>query len=221
VAGVNFLVTFHRKDAEFLHHMKRTYRDDFIKFARTPGFLLYEMGDHLIDGYRRAIGQIADKVEQVQLKLFGQVDDEIFRYVSDLTSDILAFRRLNMASRELLHQLGTRKSPFVSDSTQPFLESMAGTVMRLGGDLTTEREVLNETLNLYMGMVTHRTNKVINRLTVISIIFLPLSFLCGVYGMNLKGMPEMEWEYGYTAFWTVVILLAGGLLLTMRRLRWI
>ena len=72
-----------------------------------------------------------------------------------------------------------------------------------------------------MGMVTHRTNKIVNRLTVLSVIFLPLSFLCGVYGMNLKGIPEMEWDYGYPLFWCVVIALAGTLLLMMKRLKWI
>jgi hypothetical protein len=102
----------------------------------------------------------------VQLQLFGQVDDDIFRHVSLLTQDILVFRKIVLASRELMHELASRKSAFVSETTQPFLENMAGALERLGGDLTTEREVLNETLNLYMGMVSHRTNKVVNRLTV-------------------------------------------------------
>jgi magnesium transporter len=221
VLGERFLVTFHRRDVEFLRLMRRTYREDFLKFARSPGFLLYEIGDHLIDGYKKTLQRVAEEVEKVQLQLFGEVDDGIFKHVAELTSDILQFRKIVMASRELFHELASRRSEFVSETTQPFLESMAGTMERLSGDLTTEREVLNETLNLYMGMVSHRTNKVVNRLTVISVIFLPLSFLCGVYGMNLKGIPETEWDYGYPAFWTLAILLSGVLLLLMRRYRWV
>jgi magnesium transporter len=120
-----------------------------------------------------------------------------------------------------MHELSSRKSPFISETTQPFLESMAGTMERLGSDLTTEREVLNETLNLYMGMVSHRTNKVVNRLTVISAIFLPLSFLCGVYGMNLKNIPETRWEYGYALFWLVALGISATLLVVMRRRNWL
>ncbi len=221
VLGQHFLVTYRRREADFVKQMRRTYREDFRKFARSPGFLLYEIGDHLIDMYRRTLQGFADAVEQVQLKLFGEVDDGIFRHVSTLTQDILVFRKIVLASRELMHELTSRKSPFISETTQPFLESMAGTLERLGSDLTTEREVLNETLNLYMGMVSHRTNKVVNRLTVISTIFLPLSFLCGVYGMNLKGIPETEWTYGYAFFWAVALIIAGALLVLMRRRQWL
>lgn len=216
-----FLLTFHRRDAAFLKQMRRTYQDDFQKFAKSPGFLIYEIGDHLIESYRRTLREFSDSVEQVQLKLFSTVDDDIFRHVAALTQDILLFRKIVLAARELLHELASRRSHFVSETTQPFLANMAGTLERLGGDITTEREVLNESLNLYMGMVGHRTNKVVNRLTVISVIFLPLSFLCGVYGMNLSNIPETSWKYGYPTFWCVAVFIAGSLLIFMKRRNWI
>ena len=221
VLGEKYLVTYRRHPAEFVKQMRRTYREDFLKFARSPGFLLYEVGDHLVEMYRRTLRAFADEVEQVQLQLFGEVDDTIFRHVSMLTQDILVFRKTVLASRELMHELASRRSPFVSETTQPFLGSMAGTLERLSNDLSTEREVLNETLNLYMGMVSHRTNKVVNRLTVISTIFLPLSFLCGVYGMNLKNIPETTWDYGYAAFWALALCIAGTLLVVMKRRNWL
>jgi magnesium transporter len=221
VLSARFMVTFHRRDAEFLKQMRRTCREDFQKFAKTPGFLLYEIGDHLSDRYRRTLQSFADSVEQTQLKLFSEVDDVIFKKVADLTADILVLRKAVMAARELFHELAARKSPFVPEATQPFLQNMAGAMERLGGDLTTEREVLHEMLQLYMGMVSHKTNKVVNRLTVISMIFLPLGFLCGVYGMNLKNIPETGWEYGYLFFWLLVVLLSCGLVLFMRRRKWL
>ncbi len=221
VLAKGFLITFHRKDSDFVRQMKKTYREDFLKFAKTPGFLLYEIGDHLTERYRRALHNFAEAVEQTQLKLFGEVDDQIFRHVADLTSDILVLRKITLASRELFHELAARKSPFIPEGTQPFLENLAGALDRLGGDLTTEREVLNETLNLYMGMVSHKTNKIVNRLTVISTIFLPLSFLCGVYGVNLQGVPEFSWKFGYLFFWMLCVVIAGSLLLWMRKRSWL
>ncbi len=221
VLGERFLVTFRRRDAELISQMKRVYREDFLKFARSPGFLLYEIADHLTESYRRALHDFSTAVEQVQLKLFGEIDDTIFREVSTLTQDILGLRKVIMASRELMHELASRRSLFVSETTQPFLENMAGTLERLSADLTTEREVLNETLNLYMGMVSHRTNKVVNRLTVISVIFLPLSFICGVYGVNLQGVPEFGWKNGYLYFWILCGVIAVGLLIFMRRRKWL
>lgn len=220
VLGSKFLVTVHRQHVGFLDHIRRTYREDFLRFAKSPGFLLYEIGDHLVDAHRKTLRELTAEVERVQSSLFGVVDDEIFRRVSGLTTDLLAFRGVVRTARELLHQLATRRSPFVAETTQPFLATMAGTLDRLSDDLLTERDTLTESLNLYMGMVGHRTNRIVSRLTVISVIFLPLSFLCGVYGMNLK-IPEAEWEYGYAAFWLVVIAIVGGLLTMMKRKKWI
>lgn len=219
--GERYIVTFRRHAAELIAQMKRVYREDFRKFAQSPGFLLYEIADHLTETYRRALQGFAAAVEQVQLKLFGEIDDDIFRQVATLTQDILGLRKVVTAAREIFHELATRRSPFVSETTRPFMENTAGTLERLSNDLTTEREVLNETLNLYMGMVSHRTNKVVNRLTVISAVFLPLTFICGVYGVNLQGVPEFAWSHGYLFFWTLCIVIAAALMFFMRRRKWL
>lgn len=221
VLSERFLVTFRRQPNGTVARMRRTYREDFYKFAQSPGFLLYEIADHLAGTYRQALQQLVASVERVQLEMYGEVDDSIFRRVSTLMHDLLALRKVVTAARELLHELATRRSPFVPDSTRPFLDNMAGTLQRLSDDLTTEREVLNEMLNLYMGMVSHRTNKVINRLTVISVVFLPLTFICGVYGMNFDVIPELGWQHGYLYFWSMCATIAATLLLLMRRKKWL
>jgi len=93
---------------------------------------------------------------------------------------------------------------------------MVGTVERVLQDLLVDRDILSESLNLYMSMVGHRTNKVMNRLTVVSVVFLPLTFLCGVYGMNFEVLPELKWQYGYFVFWLVVAAIVISLLAFMR-----
>ncbi len=221
VLGAQCLIMMHRQPAWFTEQMRRTYREDFRRFAQSPGFLLYELGDHLIDSYRRTFARFAEEVEKVQMNLFGAVDDEIFQQVSLLTSDLLAFRKTVLSSRELMHQLSSRRSPFVSETTQPSLELMAVTLERMSDDLTTERVVLSEMLNLYMGMVSHRTNRIINRLTIISMIFLPLTFICGVYGMNFDVMPELGWAYSYPIFWAVCVIFVGCFVLFIRKKKWI
>jgi magnesium transporter len=214
------MVTFHRQGVQVIADIKRTYRDDFLNFSKSPSFLLYEVADHLIGEYREALLRFSEAVEQVQIKLFAEANDDIFKSVAALTRDILMFRKVLLASRELLHQLASRRSPYVSETTQPFLDTMAGTLERLGNDLATERDVLTETLNLYIGMVSHHTSKVLKRLTMISIIFLPLTFLTGVYGMNLM-IPETHWPPAYPIFWAVVIVIVSSLLVLMRRFSWL
>ena len=86
-------------------------------------------------------------------------------------------------------------------------------------DLLVDRDILTDSLNLYMSLVSHRTNEVMKRLTVVSVVFLPLTFLCGVYGMNFDVLPELRWHFGYAYFWTLVVMVVVGLFLVMKRAR--
>jgi magnesium transporter len=221
IVGEQYVVTLHRGHVEFLDQVRRTYSGDFQKFAKTLSFLLYEVWDHLIDSYLKVLRGIEDEVEALQLEMLADVDDEIFSRVGKLTRELLQFRKLVLTGREVLHELATRRSSFVSETSLPFLGNMVDALERLGSDLSVERETLAETLYLYMGKVSHRTNKVMTRLTTISVIFLPLTFLCGVYGMNFEqNFPERYWAYGYPFFWCMAISVAGGLLWLMKRYRW-
>ncbi len=220
VIGERFLLTLRRGPVEFIEQVRRQYRADFHRFAKTGSFLLYEYWDALIAQYKKTIRGTSAIVERFQHQIFGDVSDTIFADVSEVTRDLLSFRKIMLAAREVLPELSTRRSPFVSENTQPFLEKMVDTLERLGADLAVERDILAETLNLYMGIVSHRTNKVVSRLTVISVVFLPLTFVCGVYGMNFPEIPELQWRYSYPVFWVGVVVTTTGLLAYMKRRKW-
>lgn len=170
---------------------------------------------------RRLCQHFAAETERIQLRLFGHATDDIFAEVAELTGDILAYHRAALSARDLFNELALRKSAFFSETTQPTLDILSARLERLGGDLAGVRSVLNETLNLYMGMVSHRTNRVVSRLTVLSMIFLPLSFLAGVYGMNFAVLPELRWRYAYPAFWCLVAVFAASFLTLARKKKWI
>jgi magnesium transporter len=220
VVGERFLMTIHRGRVDAIDQVRRHYRQDFHRYAKTPSFLVYEFWDALVESYKRTIRGLASQVELFQDQIFGDVSDAIFDNVSAVTRDLLSFRKIMLAAREVLHELASRRSPYVSEATQPFLEKMGDTLERLGADLTVERDILSETLNLYMSITSHRTNKIVSRLTVISVVFLPLTFLCGVYGMNFEVLPELKWQYSYMVFWAVVIAIAAGLLIYMKKRKW-
>ena len=133
---------------------------------------------------------------------------------------IRQFRIAVQSSREILDTLSSRKYLFVSETTQPFLQGKALCMERINNDMSSELAFLSDTLNLYIGMVGHKTNRVVNRLTAISLIFLPLTFICGVYGMNLA-IPETKWAYSYAMFWGMCATVVAGLLVMMKRNKWI
>lgn len=219
IMGELFLLTLHRGQPVFLEAVRKQYVADFMRFAQSPSFLLYELWDCLIENYLSIHKKFEERVEQVQTRLIGHVEESVFAEAQELTTDLLHLRKIVLPARAVLTNLSTRKSPFVSEATQPFLGNMVGTVERVLQDVLVDRDILSGTLNNYMSMVAHQTNRVMNRLTVVSVIFLPLTFLCGVYGMNFDVLPETKWEHGYLFFWIAVGVIAAGLLWVMRRNR--
>jgi len=136
---------------------------------------------------------------------------------SELGADLLHLRKVVLPARAVLTDLSTRKSPFVSEATQPYLGNMVGTIERVLQDVLVDRDILSGALNNYMSLAAHKTSRTMSRLTVVSIIFLPWTFLCGVYGMNFDVLPELHWEHGYLYFWSTAGLVVLGLLWLMKR----
>jgi magnesium transporter len=220
VLSERFLLTLHKGPVAFLKAVRRDYKQDFQRFARSPSFLVYELWDHLIENYLSVQKQMEERVEHLQNELRSPtVDDKVFARISELGADLLHFRKILLPARAVLTDLSTRRTIFISDTTQAFLHNMVGTVEHVLQDLLVDRDILSESLNLYMSLVSHRTNEVMKRLTVVSVVFLPLTFLCGVYGMNFDNLPELRWTHGYALFWLLVAVIVTTLLGLMRRAR--
>ncbi|MBP7276081.1 MAG: magnesium transporter CorA family protein [Kiritimatiellae bacterium] len=220
VLGERYLLSRREGPSPAMERMRQSVPEDFARFSQSQGFLLFEIGDQLREEYRGALQSIATETSELQRTLFDRADDELFTRVAARIGGINLFRQALYGAREMIHELAHRRSRFVPETTQPHLDDLATTLQRMGADLDGERQTLHELLNLYMGMVSHRTNRLINRLTVISFVFLPLTFLCGVYGMNFDVMPELRWPWGYAFFWGLCGLTIVGILAALRRARW-
>ena len=216
--GERFLLTIHRAHVPFLEAVRQESRADFARFATTPSFLLYEIWDRLIASYFDVQKVMGERVERLQERLHGdRVDDAVFAQVSRLGADLLHFRKVLLPTRTALADLSTRRSLLLSETTQRFLANMVGSVDHLLQDMLVDRDILSESLDLYMSLVGHRTNQVMKKLTVVSVVFLPLTFLVGVYGMNFEILPELKWHFGYLYFWGLVVAAVAGLLYVLRR----
>ena len=211
VLGERFMFTMHRGSPVFLTEIKNGYREDFRHHAKSPSFLVYELWDHLVHNYVDVQSRIEERVLKLQRELITNVQDRVFTEVSELDADLLHFRKVLLPARAVLADLASRKSRFISEATQPFLANMVGSVESVLQDLLVDREVLEGSLNLYVSMVSHRTNEVMRRLTMVSVIFMPLTFLVGIYGMNFEVFPELKWQYGYLYFWLAVAVIVSGL----------
>jgi len=218
IAGEHFLFTVHRGPVDFLNAVRRDYHSDFVRFAKSPSFLIYEIWDHLIENYLSVQKVMGERVEKLQGELHtGQVDDKVFARISALGADLLHFRKILLPARAVLSDLSTRRSLFISEATQRFLANMVGSVDHVLQDMLVDRDILSESLNLYMSMVSHKTNEVMKKLTAVSVVFLPLTFLVGVYGMNFEILPELKWRFGYVYFWIVTVVTVAVILKVIKK----
>ena len=213
------LITIHQQPHFVIDIIKGEYQSDFTDFAQTPSFLIYELWDALIEHYAETQKQLEYKVEQLQIELFQTSDDSVFGRVAEIGENLLHLRGVLMPARTVLTELATRRTNLISEATQTALNNMTGTLERILQDVLVDREILTQSLSLHMSMLSHRTNQAMSKLTVVSLIFLPLTFLVGIYGMNFAVFPEIKWHYGYLFFWIVCITIVAILLIILRRNR--
>ena len=220
ILAENVMVTIDFYGAVFMQKMRLSYRDDFIKVAKTPGFLLFELADHLISQFHKTLRVLVAHNKLLQKKMFEEVEETVFNEASIMINDLLNFRRILLGTDEIFDELSTRKCSLIAETAQTGLHIKSSRLEILSRELLNERDSLTSSLNLYLGMMSYRTSKIMHRLTGFSIIFLPLGFLVGLYGMNFSFMPELKWDHGYLYFWGLVGLVFVILFVLGRRGRW-
>ena len=225
VLGERCLITVHKGRIPFLDEVNRQYKQDFIRFAKSPGFLVYELWDCLVESYLAVQKQFEERVEAVQAEIIREGSEELFLRVSEVGSDLLHFRKVLLPVRWVLHELATRKSPFIPDSTQPFLANLVGNVEHVLQDVLVDRDILSESLNLYLSSAAHRTNQTMKYLTLLSAVFLPLAFVVGFFGQNFSNFPGMDtWVQSDALMWAMIFIcvLTPAAMITLFKLkRWL
>jgi len=219
VIGEGLLTTVRHGHSGVLQAVRRDYISDFERHAATPSFLIYEFWDKQIDQFLSAQGRLDEEVEAIRLALRRSADEATLTRLADVSSQLLALRKRVLPARRVLEELVSRKTTLISEATLDFLGKMIDTLERLLADITANREILESAMNFSLTVMTHRTNLTMNRLAVVSTIFLPLTFLCGVYGMNFEVMPELEWQHSYAMFWVVSAIITVTLTIVLKRAR--
>lgn len=216
----NLLVTVDFGGSLTLVRLRRTWHSDFVRHAQSSGFFLFEIADHFTSIAQDQVHDTEADVHDLQTRLFGDADDAVFADTARLVQQLGAFRYRLIIVHEIFDELATRASPFVPETTQPFLIRYADRVERTANELALQRDALRSALHLCIGMTGHRTGQLLKRLTSFSIIFLPLSFMAGVFGMNFVHLPGLDAKWGFAAFCIASVTITVLLLVIARRARW-
>ena len=219
LVGDGFLITVHHGTNALLAGVRQSYLHDFVHHASSPSFLLYELCNKQVEMLLATNGKIDAEVERTRLALRHSADENALESLGQVSDRLLSLRKQVLPTRRLFEELVARKTSLVSDTTLGFIGGMIDTLERLLADIAADREILDTSLQHSLTVMSHRTNQTMNRLAVVSTIFLPLTFLCGVYGMNFEIMPEVQWVHGYLFFWILSLAITTTLVVVLRRAR--
>lgn len=225
--GDGYLLTFQEQVGDSFDRVRERLRKAHGRIRRAGAdYLGYALIDALIDAYYPVLEQYGDRIEMLEEEVLqGDGVDAIPR-IHAMKRDLLMIRRALAPHREALHLLVRDESPLIRPDTLVYLRDVYDHIVQLLDMVETYRELSSGLLDVHLTAVSNRMNEVMQVLTIFAAIFIPLSFIAGLYGMNFSAdspwtMPELQWAFGYPAVLIVMATVAGGLLLFFRRRGWI
>lgn len=221
------LISFQEREGDCWEPLRNRIRQQRTAIV-TLGvdYLLHSLLDSVIDSYFPVIDQIVEQVDALELEIVEQVESHQMQRVHELRGRLLTIRRSIRPHREMVNELVRDAKPNISAETRVHLRDCYDHVIQVIDTVDTYRELTSDLRDFYLSSVSNNMNEIMKVLTIISTIFIPLSFIAGVYGMNFSGdspynMPELYWRYGYLFSLTLMAMVAGALLIYFRRRRWI
>lgn len=190
-------------------------------FARGSSYLLYSMIDIVVDTYLLVLENYTRRFETLEDSILGSSKRHNLEQLTELRRELIVVRRALSPLRSMVQELAGNQSPLLEEHTRTFLRDVMDHSSDAIDSLTSLREQLTNLHELYVTNLNIKMNEIMQVLTVISTIFIPLSFLVGVYGMNFEVMPELTWDWGYFVLWGFMVTLAVGMLVMFRRNDWL
>ncbi|MFH1758280.1 MAG: magnesium/cobalt transporter CorA [Pseudomonadota bacterium] len=184
-------------------------------------YLAYTLLDIIVDNYFVILEKLGEKIEILEQKLVTNPTAQTLLKIQNLKREMLFLRKWIWPLREVLSGLERGESSRIQESTRFYLRDVYDHTIQVMDTIEIFRDMLSGMLDIYLSSVNNRMNAVVKVLTIIATIFMPLTFLAGVYGMNFKHMPELEWPWSYPVIWLFMILIAVFMVISFRKKKWL
>ncbi len=220
--GRNYVITsrdIERSTLDDVAERWRAFAQDVQ--AKNSGFLLYTLIDAIVDNYFPALDILGDRLETLDDALTADRDRQIQIQVHEVRKQMFELRRVLAPGRDVLNELIRRDTPLVNSETMNYFGDVYDHMLRVLDWIDAYRDMATTLFEMQLSLASHRLDQVIRTLTVWSIILMVATLIAGIYGMNFRHMPELEWLYGYPAALGLMLALSLILLTYFRRRRWI
>jgi magnesium transporter len=215
VLGSNFVITFQDKPGDVLDAVRERIR------KQGADYLLYALMDTVVDNYFVVLERLGDKVEQAEEIVTVNPKHDTLQMIHRLKSEMIFMRKSVWPLREVTAGLQRDESGLVRESTGIYLRDLSDHLIQITESIDAYRDMLANMQDVYMSTISNRTNGVMKVLTLFSAIFMPLTFITGIFGMNFKHFPELDWYYGFPVTVALMLLLGLAMFWYFKRKKWL
>ena len=220
--GHKTVLTFQQRRGDVWDPIRRRIRTKGSRLrGNDAGFLVYALVDAIVDHCFPILEQFGDQLEDLEDQILANPQRTVISEIHKIKRDLLLVRRAAWRMREVIAFLHREQHECMSEVTRVYMRDIYDHIVQIIDIIETYRELASDLTDTYISSVSNRMNEIMKVLTVIGTIFLPLTFLAGVYGMNFHFFPELGMKWAYPAFWFVCVVLAISMLMYFRRRNWL
>jgi magnesium transporter len=222
VVTENTVISFQEKPGDYFDGIRKRILNNAGRIRRMGSvYLAWAIMDAVVDRYFVFLDSIGAGIEEFEERAVDEKDQNIIPDIQKIKQNLLRIRRAVWPLRENVQVIMRLDSDRIPPETAPFFKDLHDNVIQAADSVETYRELISGVIEVNLSSASNRLNNVMKVLTIISTIFIPLTFIVGVYGMNFKFMPELEFSLAYPIVWAVMILIAAGMLIFFKIRRWL
>jgi magnesium transporter len=222
VLGADFVLSFQEEEGNVFEPVRERIRRGKGRIRNLgTDYLAHVLLDAVVDNYFVVLEKMNEYIEALEESVAADPSPEVLREIHRLKRNVIYLRKHARPMRDMASELLRGESELIHDETRPFLRDVYDHSTQVVDAVETFRDMLSGLQDLYLSSVSNRMNEVMKVLTIIATIFVPLTFVAGIYGMNFEHMPELGWRWSYPIFWVVVVAIGGSMIVFFRKKGWI
>jgi magnesium transporter len=221
ILGQNYVISFGETMGDVFDNIRSRIRNEGTQIRKFGSdYLMYSLLDAIVDGYFDVLEVLNEKIDMLEEQVMTGTSQEHLHAIREVKKNLLIMNRCIWPLRDVASLMGKESTELIRPSTEPYIRDVYDHIVQVIDTTDTSRELLSGLAEIHLSNTSYKLNEIMKILTIISIIFIPLTFIVGIYGMNFKYMPEIEFRWGYGITWAVMIVLSGLMVYYFKKKKW-
>jgi magnesium transporter len=222
IVGNNFVITFQECHGDVLDPIRERIQNPHGRLRKNGAdYLAYAIMDVIVDHYFILLERLGEKIENLEETVTEDPDQDTVKQLQFLKRELIFLRKSVWPLREVISELTRDDTPLIGSFTGPYLRDVYDHTIQVIDTIETYRDMVSGILDIYLSSVSNKMNEVMKVLTIIATIFIPLTFIAGIYGMNFEFMPELKLPWAYPGIWGLMLFIFLGMIFYFKRKKWL